>query len=54
MVHRVPARRAINSRASLRGPVDELIVTNARPHTLDRVTPRMARAAAGTKRRRIA
>lgn len=28
-VHRVPARRAINSRAALRGPVDELIITNA-------------------------
>ena len=28
-VHRVPARRAINSRASSRGPVDELIITNA-------------------------
>ena len=28
-VHRVPARRAINSRAVLRGPVDELIITNA-------------------------
>jgi DNA adenine methylase len=28
-VRRVPARRAINSRASRRGPVDELIVTNA-------------------------
>jgi DNA adenine methylase len=28
-VWRVPARRAINSRASGRGPVDELIVTNA-------------------------
>lgn len=27
-VHRVGARRAINSRASARGPVDELIVTN--------------------------
>ena len=27
-VHRVAARRAINSRASARGPVDELIVTN--------------------------
>ena len=27
-VHRVPARRAINSRAVLRGPVDELIITN--------------------------
>jgi len=28
-VRRVAARRAINSRAALRGPVDELIVTNA-------------------------
>jgi hypothetical protein len=28
-VRRVPARRAINSRASARGPVDELIITNA-------------------------
>ena len=28
-MHRVPARRAINSRAGLRGPVDELIITNA-------------------------
>ena len=27
-VYRVPARRAINSRASSRGPVDELIITN--------------------------
>src|SRR5678815_2779243 len=27
-VHRVPARRAINSRAASRGPVDELIITN--------------------------
>jgi DNA adenine methylase len=31
VMHRVPARRAINSRAALRGPVDELIVTNAPP-----------------------
>ena len=29
-VEKVPARRAINSRSTLRGPVDELIVTNAR------------------------
>ena len=28
-MHRVPARRAINSRAVRRGPVDELIITNA-------------------------
>jgi hypothetical protein len=26
--YRVPARRAINSRADRRGPVDELVVTN--------------------------
>ncbi|MBI3047190.1 MAG: hypothetical protein HYY76_02660 [Acidobacteria bacterium] len=32
IVQRVPARRAINSRASRRGPVDEIIITNvARP-----------------------
>jgi DNA adenine methylase len=30
-VRRVPARRAINSRAAARGAVDELLVTNARP-----------------------
>lgn len=29
VVHRVPARRAINSRATSRGPVDEVVVTNA-------------------------
>src|SRR5262245_14619800 len=29
-LRRVPARRAINSRASRRGPIDELIITNAR------------------------
>ncbi len=29
VVQRVPARRAINCRATLRGPVDELIITNA-------------------------
>jgi DNA adenine methylase len=28
-IERVPARRAINSRASQRGPIDELIITNA-------------------------
>jgi DNA adenine methylase len=52
-VRRVPARRAINSRASARGPVDELIITNAPPaaprpgsgQALD-VPLRMARAAA--------
>lgn len=35
VVHRVPARRAINSRSEARGPVDELLVTNVAPHKLD-------------------
>jgi DNA adenine methylase len=39
-VHRVPARRMINSRATARGPVDELIVTNSHP-SLARVRPKM-------------
>jgi DNA adenine methylase len=30
-VRRVPARRAINTRADRRGPVDELVVSNLRP-----------------------
>ena len=42
-VHRVPARRAINSRASARGPVDELIISNV-PPALAAVRPRMAKA----------
>ena len=29
--HRVAARRAINSKASLRGPIDEFVITNIRP-----------------------
>ena len=40
-VSTVAARRAINSRASLRGPVDELIITNVLPSKL-----RMAKAQA--------
>jgi hypothetical protein len=39
-VHRVPARRAINSRASSRGPVDELIITNVagpQSHAIERL-----------------
>jgi len=43
-VHRVPARRAINSRASRRGPVDELIITNVRASALASVKPRMVKA----------
>ena len=43
MLTRVPARRAINSRASARGPVDELIVTNVKTKpSLDAIRPRMA------------
>jgi DNA adenine methylase len=44
-VHRVPARRAINSRASSRGPIDELIITNV-PSALAGVKPRMLKAQA--------
>lgn len=40
LIQRVPARRAINSRASLRGSVDELIISNA---ATTRVRLRMAR-----------
>jgi DNA adenine methylase len=39
----VPARRAINSRATARGTVDEVIVSNVRPG-LSAVRPRMLRA----------
>jgi DNA adenine methylase len=42
-VHRVAARRAINSRAASRGPVDELIITNV-PAALAAVRPRMVKA----------
>jgi DNA adenine methylase len=46
VVHRVPARRAINATASARGPVDELLVTNAhtRLERLRAIRPRMARS----------
>lgn len=40
----VPARRAINSRATLRGPVDELIITNAPVRALTDIPVRMLRA----------
>jgi DNA adenine methylase len=46
-VTRVPARRAINSRASARGPVDELIISNVLPAKL-----RMAKAQAPVRPRR--
>ena len=41
VVRTVPARRAINSHAAKRGPVDELIITNARLDPLTSVRPRM-------------
>jgi DNA adenine methylase len=43
-VLRVPARRAINSRAASRGPVDELIITNVPRSPLADIRPRMAKA----------
>jgi DNA adenine methylase len=46
-VRRVPARRAINSRASLRGPVQELILTNAHASVVKDVPIRMLRAGLG-------
>jgi len=53
-VHRVPARRAINSRAAARGPVDELIITNVRAAALAAVRPRMAKALQAGARNRAA
>ena len=49
-VYRVPARRMINSRATARGPVDELIVTNSRP-SLAAVRPRMLPALPARRRK---
>jgi DNA adenine methylase len=42
----VPARRAINSRASARGPVEELIIANVTARAAQRPKLKMARAAA--------
>jgi DNA adenine methylase len=44
-VQRVPARRAINSRATSRGPIEELLVTNTERRAIPEIKPRMARAA---------
>src|SRR5690606_23561599 len=52
-ITRVPARRAINSRATARGTVDELIISNVRPD-LASIRPAMLKAArpkAGPRRR---
>ena len=55
LVERVPARRAINSRAALRGPVDELIITNATAiHRLPTLKLNMARSHTGSPPRRRA
>lgn len=43
-VERVAARRAINSRGTLRGAVDELIIANVERRPLSAIRPRMARA----------
>jgi len=43
-ISRVPARRAINSRASSRGPVDELIISNVKRAALESIPTRMLRA----------
>jgi DNA adenine methylase len=48
VVHSVPARRAINSRATARGPVNELIITNV---DRLRIRPRMLRGRIAQKRR---
>ena len=45
---RVPARRAINSRATSRGPVDEFLITNIARNPLAAVQPRMAKATIAT------
>ena len=49
-IERVPARRAINSRASHRGPIDELIITNAKLRMAS--TRLQARPASGSSDRR--
>lgn len=50
----VPARRAINSRATLRGPVDELIITNAPVRALTDVPIQMLRAHRSRGKARLA
>jgi DNA adenine methylase len=50
-VRPVPARRAINSRASLRGPVNELIISNVRAARLANVPTRMLRVRPKARRK---
>jgi DNA adenine methylase len=51
-VRPVPARRAINSKASSRGPINELIISNVRAAALEGVKPKMAKAERGAKTKR--
>jgi DNA adenine methylase len=54
-VWRVPARRSINSKASSRGPVDELIIGNVKKAAaLRSVKPQMAKAGVGKTKRKSA
>jgi DNA adenine methylase len=51
---RVPARRAVNSKAALRGPVEEYVITNiagAVPAAATAPRPRRSARTAGTRRR---
>ena len=51
-ISRVPARRSINSRASSRGPVDELIISNVkRAASLANVRPQMLRVPPKARRK---
>jgi len=50
-VRLVPARRAINSKASSRGPINELIISNVKATALETVKPQMARARLNAKRK---
>jgi DNA adenine methylase len=50
-VKRVPARRAINSKATSRGPVDEVIVSNVKVAALSNVRTRMITVRPKAKRK---
>jgi DNA adenine methylase len=53
-IERVPARRAINSRAESRGPVTELVITNVlRPRMLRAGTPDQLAARAGKRQAQV-
>ena len=50
-VRPVAARRSINSKASSRGPIDELIISNVKAAALEQVKPQMAKARLKAKRK---